>query len=92
MIKYLSKEVAGQARQLLDNRHLNGFCLQVKEKTPATDLLLLLIMLKFLVWFLIDHCPSQFELKSACTSRLNSTHISLKQLYSNCLYVDHLPR
>ena len=44
MIKYLSKEVAGQ---MLDNRHLNGFCLQVKEKTPATDLLLLLIMLKF---------------------------------------------
>ena len=54
MIKYLSKEVAGQARQLLDNRHLNGFCLQVKEKTPATDLLLLVIMLMSLAQLKIN--------------------------------------
>ena len=40
--KYLSNEAAAQARQLLDNRDLDGFCLQVKEKT---QLLILLIML-----------------------------------------------
>ena len=33
LIKYLSNEAAAQARQLLDNRDLDGFCLQVKEKT-----------------------------------------------------------
>ena len=32
LIKYLSNEAAAQARQLLDNRDLDGFCLQVKRK------------------------------------------------------------
>ena len=43
LIKYLSNEAAAQARQLLDNRDLDGFCLQVKEKTQLLILLILLI-------------------------------------------------
>ena len=31
LIKYLSNEAAAQARQLMDNRDLEGFCLQVRS-------------------------------------------------------------
>ena len=31
LIKYLSNEAAAQARQLMDNRDLDGFCLQVRS-------------------------------------------------------------
>ena len=51
MIKYLSNEAAAQARQLLDNRDLDGFCLQVTEKTQLLILLILLMNCFGLNWF-----------------------------------------
>ena len=35
--KYLSNEAAAQARQLLDNRDLDGFCLQVQLGNASGD-------------------------------------------------------
>ena len=60
------------------------------------------------LFFLIAHCPSEVDwlnlthsinvnqsINADCPSQvdwLNSTHISLKQLHSKCLFVDHLPQ
>ena len=48
LIKYLSNEAAAQARQLLDNRDLDGFCLQVRRRGNLQLRLLLILLITFI--------------------------------------------
>ena len=55
--KYLSNEAAAQARQLLDNRDLDGFCLQVQLGNASGDnrsintAIRLLLLLPWICWW-----------------------------------------